>query len=267
MRIIVIIGIVLLVAGCVPPSQTQVRMERDLEQMKRRLAQLEVRKVDAAQTEVTDGTALQRQVAELQAGLDNMRLEFHSVNGLIDDLGRQHRDLGEEMRLVQDDLNLQIDSLTSRIENLETDPQPTRAEPVAVPQLQPQQPAAPELTPEQRYEQALRLILDGVDFAGGREQMESFARDFPSHDLYVNAIYWVGEALYGERKYELSILQFQDVISGHPRHSKAPDALYKQALAFSALNDSQNARATMRKLLDTYPGTEQARAAERFLQN
>ncbi len=266
MRFTVIIFIALLVAGCVPPSQTQVRMERDLEQMKRRLAQLEVQKVDAVQTDVVDGTTQQRQVAELQAGLDNMRLEFHSVNGLIDDLGRQQRDLGEELRLVQEDLNLQIDSLTTRIEQLETGEAPA-AQTVGVPEVQPQQPPPPELTPEQRYEQALRLILDGTDFVRGREQMEAFARDFPAHDLYVNAIYWVGEALYGERKFELAILQFQDVISNYPRHSKAPDALYKQALAFNSLNDNQNARATMRKLIDSYPGTEQARAAERFLQN
>lgn len=265
MRITFIVCMILLVAGCVPPSQTQVRMERDLEQMKRRLAQLEVQKTDAVQTEVTEGTALQRQVAELQAALDNMRLEFHSVNGLIDDLGRQQHNLGEELRLIQDDLNLQIDSLTNRIEELESGVQAPAPDSVTIPEVQPRR--EPESTPEQRYEQALRLILDGTDFARGREQMEAFTRDFPDHDLYVNAIYWVGEALYGERKFELSILQFQDVISGHPRHNKAPDALYKQALAFNALNDSQNARATMRKLIDTYPDTDQAQAAERFLQN
>lgn len=267
MRIIVMIFIALLVAGCLPPSQSQVRMETDLEQMKRRLAQLEVQKVDTAQAEMTDGTALQRQVAELQAGLDNMRLEFHSVNGMIDDLDRQHRDLSEELRLVQEDLNLQIDSLTSRIEDLETGTSAPVAEEVAVPELQPQQPQTSEPTPEKRYEQALRLILDGTDFPTGREQLEAFTRDFPEHDLYVNALYWIGEALYGEKKYEMAILQFQDVISQYPRHSKAPDALYKQALAFNALNDSQNARATMRKLIDSYPDSEQARAAEEFLQN
>lgn len=264
MRIIVMIFMAFLVAGCLPPTQSQVRMETDLEQMKRRLAQLEVQKVETAQAEMTDGTALQRQVAELQAGLDNMRLEFHSVNGLIDDLDRQHRNLGEELRLVQEDLNLQIDSLTSRIEALETGTATPAVPEVAAPELQPQ---ASELTPEKRYEQALRLILDGTDFPTGREQLETFTRDFPEHDLYVNALYWIGEALYGEKKYEMSILQFQDVISQYPRHSKAPDALYKQALAFSALNDSQNARATMRKLIDSYPDSEQARAAEKFLQN
>ncbi|MBW6508111.1 MAG: tol-pal system protein YbgF [Desulfuromonadales bacterium] len=265
MRLALAIMLMLLIGGCVPPSQTQLRMEMDLEQMKRRLAQLEVQQSETAQAEVTDGTGLQRQVAEMQAGLDNMRVEFHSVNGLIDDLGRQQRDLAQELRLIQDDLNLQVDSLTSRIEELEAGGV-TAAAASAAP-VQPQIAQIPQQTPEQQYEQALRLILDGSDFVRGRNQMEAFARNHPHHDLYVNALYWTGEAMYGDKKFELAILQFQDVISRYPRHSKTPDALYKQALAFNALGDGQNARATMRKLIDSYPASEQAKAAERFLQN
>lgn len=265
MRLALVIMLMLLIGGCVPPSQTQLRMEVDLEQMKRRLAQLEVQKSETAQAEVTDGTGLQRQVAEIQAGLDNMRVEFHSVNGMIDDLGRQQRDLAQELRLIQDDLNLQIDSLTSRIEKLEAGGVTGAA--ASTTPVQPQAAAAPQQTPEQEYEQALRLILDGTDFVRGREQMEAFAQNHPNHDLHVNALYWTGEAMYGDKKFELAILQFQDVISRHPRHSKAPDALYKQALAFNSLGDGQNARATMRKLIDSYPASEQAKAAERFLQN
>lgn len=268
MRITGIIFVVLLLAGCVPPSQTQLRMEMDLEQMKRRLAQLEVRKAETTQAEVTDGTSLQRQVAEVQAALDNLRVEFHSVNGLIDDLGREQRNQAEELRLVRDDLNLQVDSLNSRIEELQGGLGTAAPAPVAAPQSSPQaSAAAPERTPEQQYEAALGMILNATDLAQGRQQMEAFTHTYPTHDLYVNALYWTGEALYGEKKFELSILQFQDVISKYPRHNKAPDALYKQALAFNALGDTQNARATMRKLIDTYPGTEQARAAERFLKN
>ncbi|MBD1399914.1 tol-pal system protein YbgF [Pelovirga terrestris] len=263
MRLALAIMLMVLIGGCIPPSQSQLRLEMDLEQMKRRLAQLEVQRADTAQTEVVDGTGLQRQVAELQAGLDNLRVESHSVNGLIDDLGRRQRDLADELRLVQDDLNLQIDSLTSRIEELETGSVTAGGQsPTPAPQ-----PAVALPSPEQQYEQALQLIRDSIDFGRGREQMETFSRNYPDHDLHVNALYWTGEALYGEKKFELAILQFQDVISRYPRHSKAPDALYKQALAFNSLGDGQNARATMRKLIDSYPASDQARAAERFLQN
>ncbi|MFO7577932.1 MAG: tol-pal system protein YbgF [Pelovirga sp.] len=267
MRLTGILIVILLLAGCIPPSQTQLRMEMDLEQMKRRLAQLEIQKADAAQTDLTDGVSLQRQVAELQSGLDNMRVEFHSVNGRIDDLARNNQSLEEELGLVRDELNLQLDSLNHRLDELGTTPS---SPPVTGDQGVEQGQAAAQPAPpsaEAQYEQALGLILNAGDFAEGRRQMEAFVRNNPGHDLYVNAQYWIGEALYGEKKFEMAILQFQDVISRFASHSKAPDALYKQALAFNALGDGQNARATMRKLIDTYPNSEQAKAADRFLKN
>lgn len=268
MRYIVMLIIGLLIAGCIPPNQSQLRMEMDLEQMKRRLAQLEIQKTEGEQSQVTGGVSAQRQLAELQAGLDNMRVEFHSVSGQFDDLRKNNSDLSQEMLLIKDELSLQIDSLSHRLEELEKGRAATPVTPqTATPSTATPPQTAPQTTPEQQYEAALGLILNATDFAAGRAQMETFTRNYPNHDLHVNALYWTGEALFGEKKFELAILQFQEVISRHAGHSKAPDALYKQALAFNALGDTQNARATMRKLIDSYPGTNQAKAADRYLQN
>lgn len=263
MRYIVMLIIGLLIAGCIPPNQSQLRMEMDLEQMKRRLAQLEIQKAEGEQSQVTGGVSSQRQLAELQAGLDNMRVEFHSVSGQFDDLRKSTSDLSQQMLLIKDELTLQIDSLSHRLEELETGRSATPVTPSAAAPPQ----TTPQTTPEQQYEAALGLILNATDFAAGRAQMEAFTRNYPNHDLHVNALYWTGEALFGEKNFELAILQFQEVISRHAGHSKAPDALYKQALAFNALGDAQNARATMRKLIDSYPGTNQAKAADQYLQN
>ena len=95
--------------------------------------------------------------------------------------------------------------------------------------------------------------------------LESFAKKYPEHDLYVNALYWSGEAFYGEKKYEQAILQLQDVISQYSSHPKAAAAMLKQALAFNALGDGENARTTMQKLIEEYPHSSQADTAEKFL--
>ncbi len=265
MRPILFVLALWLLAGCVPPSQEQLRMEMDLEEMKRRLAQVEVRQAESQQAEVAGGDTLQRQVAELMAGLDNIRVEFQSVNGRMDDLGQDNRGLNDELQLIKDDLGLQMNSLTNRLDEVER-----RVAELPTALQTPQQAAAPAaepaMTAEELYQQALDLIRNNNQFADGRKMLETFIGSYPQHDLYVNALYWIGEALYGEKKYELAILQFQDVISKYPKHPKAPAAMLKQALAFNALGDAANARTTMQKLVEEYPDSSQVAAAKKYLE-
>lgn len=274
MRFAVLLISVLILSGCVPPSQNQLRMEKDLAEMKRRLAQLEVQQVDTSGSEAASDDSMQRQLAEVVAGLDTLRVEFLSVNGRLDDLGRSNQQLEDDLQLSKEDLGLQLAALNSRIDQLEQvsgqlaeelKAVPVAATAVEKPQVVAPQPPAPQETPEQLYQRALDLIRQENRFAEGRQLLEQFAANYPQHDLYVNALYWSGESLYGEKKYELAILQLQDVISKHAKHPKAPAAMLKQALAFNALGDLQNARTTMQKLLEEYPDASQVDAAKTFL--
>ncbi len=261
MRYLYLLAVVFLLVGCLPPTQDQVRMQMDLEEMKRRLAKLEVAKVDAAQQSSLGSVTLERQVAELSAGLDNMRVEFQGINGRIDDLGQANHAVADELQIVKDDLGMQLVSLANRLDELE---QARAAAPTAATSPAPA-PVAAAPTAEDLYSSALDLIRNQKKFAEGRAQLETFIDKYPKHDLYVNGLYWIGEAYYGEKKYEQAILQFQDVISKYPKHPKAPAALLKQGLAFNALGDGTNARTTMQKLLEEYPNSSQADSAKQYL--
>ena len=99
----------------------------------------------------------------------------------------------------------------------------------------------------------------------GRQRPQEFLQRFPQHELAVNATYWIGEAWYGERKYENAILQFQDVIQKYGDHPKVASALLKQGLAFHALGDLKNARVILQKLVDTFPLSEEAKKGKERL--
>jgi tol-pal system protein YbgF len=241
-------------------------MEKDLEEMKRRLAQLEIQKGDMSQSQKAGGETQQRQIAELFAGLDNLRVEFQSINGRIDDLGQDNRALNDELQLIKDDLGLQLSSLTTRVDELEKHPVISTVQPPQAEGGQKQPVTAVTVSAEQLYQDALDLIRNQKKFADGRKDLETFVAKYEGHDLYVNALYWIGEAYYGEKKYEEAILQFQDVISKYPKHPKAPAAMLKQALAFNALGDGENARTTMQKLTEEYPDSSQAPAAKKYLE-
>jgi len=265
MRLIFIILSLFLLSGCMPPSQNQLRMEMDLAEMKRRLAQLEVQKVETSQSTIAGGDAQQRQTAELLAGVDNLRVEFQSVNGRMDDLGQDNRALADELRLIKDDMGLQLTSLTNRVAELEE--QSANPKTPVLQQQSPEQKPELKLTAEQLYQNALEAIRNQKNFSDGRKMLESFANKYPEHELYINALYWIGEAYYGEKQYESAILQFQDVISKHSSHPKAAAAMLKQALAFNALGDGENARTTMQKVIVEYPNSTQATAAKKYLDN
>lgn len=243
-------------AGCIP-TQRELRMEQNLEEMKRRLAQAERSVVALRQDRAGETSerleALARQQADLQAGLDTVRVEFQSFGGRLEDMARESAQIREDLSLVQDDLALKVTAMEYRLATLE-----------ARPTEQPEAPV-PEETPETRYRMGLELIQQQGDFAGGRAQMESFLKGHPEHELAVNAMYWIGEAYYGEQKYESAILQFQDVIQRHGDHPKAAAALLKQGLAFHALGDLQNARTILQKVLDTHPQSEEAGKAKERL--
>lgn len=273
MRFTVLSICLLVLFGCVPPSENQLRMEKDLAEMKRRLAQLEVQQVDSQSSEVSSSDTLQRQLAEVVAGLDTLRVDFQSIDGRIDDLGQSNQQLVDDLQLSKEDFGLQLTALNSRLDELEqgsaklagevkelaAKPAPEAPQPVEV------KPEPVQESPEQMYQRALDLIRKENQFAEGRKLLEQFVAKYPEHDLYVNALYWNGEALFGEKKYEMAILQLQDVISKYPTHPKAAAAMLKQALAFEALGDPQNARTTMQKLIDEYPNSEQVEAAQKFL--
>lgn len=252
------IGIVLVllgaVTGCIP-TQRELRMESDLQEMKRRLAELERSVVglkdDRQGRERLD--QLTRQQADLQAGLDTLRVEFQSVNGRLEDMARGRTQIKEDLSLVRDDLALKVTAMEDRLARL--------AEQVKTPPVT----AAPPETPEALYERGLELIQKKGDFAGGRQWLQEFLQRYPKHELAVNAMYWIGEGWYGEKKYENAILQFQDVIQKYGEHPKVAAALLKQGLAFHALGDLKNARVIMQKLLDNFPLSEEAKKAKEKL--
>jgi len=257
-RVIPVLVLAVIVAGCIP-TQRELRMEQDLEEMKRRLAQSE-RSVVTLRQDRSDKTSerlevLAKQQAEIQAALDNLRVEFQSVSGRLEDMTQTSARIREDLTLVQDDLSLKVSALEERLGKVEA---ALAARPASSESATPQ-------TPEALYQRGLELIQKEGAFERGREQMQEFLKRYPGHELAVNALYWIGEAYFGEKKYEDAILQFQEVVQKYGTHPKAAAALLKQGLAFHALGDDKNARVILQQVVEKYPKSEEAKKAKERL--
>jgi len=247
--------LVLLAAGCAPP-QLQ-RMEQDLAEMKRRLAASE--QALASQRKDQGGSeqlaTLNRNMADLKADFDAFRAESLSLSGAVDESKATREDQAAQLAQLRDELAFKVKSIEERLARLESAP-------AAVPQAAPSPVAA---APDTLYQQGLDAIRNAEDYAKGRELLGKFLRANPKHALAVNAKYWIGEAWYGEKKYENAILQFQDVIQEFGDHPKVASALLKQALSFQALGDQANAKVILQKLIERFPLSDEAKKAKTLL--
>ena len=259
--IITTLGALALLAGGCVPMERELRVDQDLISLKSRLNTLEQGVDRQGQTRESverqvDGMA--RRQADLQASQDALRVELQTVRGLLDDATARRREEQETVLLTQKDAALRLGNLDGRLLKVEKDLLELRAAQAALAAKA----AEPAPAAESLYEQGRDLILNKGDVGKGRTILEEFIKTQPQSELLPNAYYWIGEASYSEKNFENAIVQFQDVIEKYPTHSKASAALYKQSLAFESLGEGKKAAALLKKLIESYPASDEAKKAK-----
>jgi len=115
------------------------------------------------------------------------------------------------------------------------------------------------------YKDAYETLQKG-DTEGARRKFEAFLKQYPNTELSDNAQFWIGETYYLKKDYEKAILEYEKAITKYPEGDKVPAALYKQALAFLELGDKTNARNILKKVIERYPSSDQAKLAKKKLE-
>ncbi|MBE0503069.1 MAG: tol-pal system protein YbgF [Desulfuromonadales bacterium] len=256
--LITAIGTIALLAGGCVPMERELRVDQDILSLKSRLNSLE----QGVDRQGQNRESIERQVegmarrqADLQASQDALRVELQTVRGLIDDATARRREEQENLLLTQKDAGLRLGNMDGRLLKVEKDLLELRT-------LQSAKVTEPAVAAENLYEQGRDLILNKGDGSKGRATLEEFIKARPQSELVPNAYYWIGESYYSEKNFENAIVQFQDVIEKYPAHSKASASLYKQALAFESLGEGRKATALLKKLIDTYPASDEAKKAK-----
>jgi len=260
--IIALGALALLASGCVP-MERDLRVDQDLLSLNNRLHTLEQgasqgqnrETLERQRGEQIDGMA--KRQADLQASQDALRVELQTVRGLLDDTSARRREEQETLLFAQKDAALRLGNLDNRLNKIEKDLAELQAAKIAEP------PPAP--APEALYEQGRDLILNKGDGSKGRVILGEFIKARPQSELLPNAYYWIGESFYSEKNFENAIVQFQDVIEKFPTHPKASAARYKQALAFDALGETKKSTALLKKLIERYPASDEAKKAKERL--
>jgi tol-pal system protein YbgF len=185
-----------------------------------------------------------------------------------------------EMQTSMTELLERIDVLNERIARVEEDRVPAAAPAAAaVPQPAPAEatPAAPVAAPAQPqsalvgakladdYRQAIILFGRGRHGEARRGFQAVFDSD-PAGDLADNALFWIGETYFAAGDYTNATRFYNRVVNEFSEENKAPDALFKIALAQERTGDLSLARKTLQQVIERYPYSSPASSAKAELQ-
>lgn len=120
---------------------------------------------------------------------------------------------------------------------------------------------APTMSPQEAYSVAYNDYLKG-NYDLAVESFRLYRQQFPDSPLADNALYWIGECRYSQRKYEEAIDAFDELILAYPQGDKAAAAHLKKGLSFIELGRKPEALAALKLLVAKYPLEEEARIAQ-----
>ena len=240
--------------------------------------------------------ALEGRVNRLQETMDG---ELNSVQARqaetatkIDELERDTERLSEDLedngivinRIVERDLNEMLSSLealTQKVADLgsEIGRQPTSLGPnVSASQENRAEVGSPiggegtgiesseeSGTTEQVLYNASKDSFDQGRFEEGIEGFTTFLDRYPKSELADNAQYWIGECYMALGRYDLAIPAYEEVKKKYPKGNKVPDAMLKQAMAFLEIDDKTSTRILLKRIISTFPESDQAKVAEQRL--
>lgn len=98
------------------------------------------------------------------------------------------------------------------------------------------------------------------------QAFQAFLVSYPNTKYSANAQYWLGEANYVAKYYEIALEEFQKVLDIYPDSSKIPDARLKIGYTQYELEQWSEARATLGRLRAQLPDTKVAGLAQQRLE-
>ena len=114
------------------------------------------------------------------------------------------------------------------------------------------------------YKAAMAVYRDGR-YAEAEAAFASIVSAHPNHDYADNALYWQGEAAYDQAHYADALAAFTRVVERYGGGNKAADALLKIGLCYGRLGDQANARDVLTQLIAAYPRADASKIAKRKL--
>ncbi|MBV5339493.1 MAG: tol-pal system protein YbgF [Deltaproteobacteria bacterium] len=268
---LVVMLLVSTLAGCASQSALD-NVRSDIDSIKTRLYSIdrdfnsirEESKVTVGAIEKgfkSDVASVRKMSADIQATIDSTKNDMRALNGKLDDTIIAVKKPAEDLARYSEDADKRILALEQHILKQQVLLDSLMVQMAAKAKAEKDETSA---NPDSLYLKGLDLLKAG-DLVSAREHFTKFLDLNPTHDLVANAHYWIGETYYSEKNYEAAILSYQEVIKNYPGKEKVAAAMLKQAMSFEAIKDAKSAKFILKKLVEGFPKSEEARKAKVLL--
>lgn len=208
-----------------------------------------------------DVFAVRKMSADIQATIDSTKSDMQTLSGKLDDTALAVKKPADDLARYREDADKRIIALEERILKQQTLLDSLSKKMAELANAKKDEVGS---APDALYLKGLDSLKGGY-FSAAREQFSKFLEQNPKHELAANAHYWIGETYYSEKNYESAILSYQEVIKSYPGKDKVVAAMLKQAMAFNAIKDGKSAKFVLKKLIEGFPKSEEARKAKAML--
>ncbi len=122
----------------------------------------------------------------------------------------------------------------------------------------------PREDPIEVYQSAYRDYQRG-NYDLARQGFDDFVKANPQSDLADNAMYWIGETYFAQKKQRDAISMFDRVINEYPRSDKVPAALLKKGLAYIEMGEKAQGIVQLQYVIHEHPTSREATLARQRL--
>jgi tol-pal system protein YbgF len=281
MRSIVLSLAALALASCVATGTTSVQTDinsvkhasiqnrKDVAELREEIKALKGGGAGAQKDEVIE--ALRTSQTSLFTQVSDVTLEVQSMTSSIDEIRHETKTAVESIQAELDVIKgksedmkgskKSLDEISARLAAVEGSLGILKTQIAALSGAAAVGAGAGRNTPDSMYHEAYALF-EKKKYTASRKKFVEFVSEHPGHELAGNAIFWIGETHYGQKRYDSAILSYQDVIEKHPENRKVPASLLKQAYAFVNLGDKVAAKGILKTLIEKHPDSNVADQAK-----
>ena len=255
-------------SACVTSSDVE-KLQSQISDLQEQLAQIKrtassKEDVQNVNSKIAEQTAtLIKSNAQVVAKVDQMEDRVQNVTGSLEQTNYRVDKLAQQMTQAQHDL----DEMRAAMQRAAATPAPgTTAAPGAPPmaEVNVTPPVSSGESPLATYQAAYRDYQRG-NYDLAISGFKDFAEHNPKSDLADNAIYWIGECLFSQKKYAEAIQQFDSVVTKYPESEKVPGALLKKGYAYQALGEKAQAIVQLQYVVHEHPKSPEAALAKQKL--